>query len=79
MTYFVIVCVCWGGDEGDTTTLDLHVTSNQQPADGSLYVRKVSKCAKIRNRYIQVPHQAQDINGKVTNSQASCPQRKDCY
>ena len=25
--------------------------------------------AKIRNRYNQVPHLTQDINGKVTNSQ----------
>ena len=30
---------------------------------------KVSKDAKIRNRYIQVPHLTQDTNGKVTNSQ----------
>ena len=30
---------------------------------------KVSKGAKIRKRYNQVPHLAQDINGKVTNSQ----------
>ena len=29
---------------------------------------KVSKGAKIRNRYNQVPHQTQDTNGKVTNS-----------
>ena len=29
----------------------------------------VSKCAKIRNRYNQVPHLTQDTNGKVTNSQ----------
>ena len=28
-----------------------------------------SKGAKIRNRYIQVPHLTQDANGKVTNSQ----------
>ena len=33
------------------------------------YVYKVSKGAKIRNRYNQVPHMAQDTNGKVTNSQ----------
>ena len=32
------------------------------------YVR-VSKGAKIRNRYNQVPHMTQDTNGKVTNSQ----------
>ena len=29
----------------------------------------VRKRAKIRNRYIQVPHLTQDTNGKVTNSQ----------
>ena len=28
---------------------------------------KVSKIAKIRNRYNQVPHLTQDTNGKVTN------------
>ena len=28
-----------------------------------------NKVAKIRNRYNQVPHLAQDTNGKVTNSQ----------
>ena len=32
-------------------------------------VEKVSKGAKIRNRYNQVPHLTQDTNGKVTNSQ----------
>ena len=31
-------------------------------------VVKVSKDAKIRNRYNQVPHLTQDTNGKVTNS-----------
>ena len=30
---------------------------------------KVSKGAKIWNRYNQVPHLTQDTNGKVTNSQ----------
>ena len=30
---------------------------------------KVSKGAKIRNRYNQVPHLTQDTNGKVRNSQ----------
>ena len=33
------------------------------------YKVKVSKVAKIRNRYNQVPHLTQDTNGKVTNSQ----------
>ena len=30
---------------------------------------KVSKGAKVRNRYNQVPHLTQDTNGKVANSQ----------
>ena len=30
---------------------------------------KVSKGAKVRNRYNQVPHLTQDINEKVTDSQ----------
>ena len=30
---------------------------------------KVSKGAKIKNRYNQVPHLTQDTNGRVTNSQ----------
>ena len=30
---------------------------------------EVSKGAKIRNPYNQVPHLTQDTNGKVTNSQ----------
>ena len=34
----------------------------------NLRVIKVSKVAKIRNRYNQVPHLTQDTNGKVTNS-----------
>ena len=29
---------------------------------------KVSKGARIRNRYNQVPHLSKDTNGKVTNS-----------
>ena len=33
------------------------------------FENKVSKGAKIRNRYNQVPHLTQDTNGKVTNSQ----------
>ena len=32
-------------------------------------ILEVSKGAKIRNRYNQVPHLTQDTNGKVTNSQ----------
>ena len=37
--------------------------------DGYDSQNKVSKGAKIRNRYNQVPHLTQDTNGKVTNSQ----------
>ena len=36
-----------------------------------LGMSKVRKQAHIRNRYNQVPHLAQDTNGKVTNSQES--------
>ena len=35
----------------------------------SSFAIKVSKCAKIKNRYNEVPHLTQDTNGKVTNSQ----------
>ena len=34
-----------------------------------MWIKTVSKGAKIRNRYNQVPHLTQDTNGKVTNSQ----------
>ena len=34
-----------------------------------VYLSKVSKGAKIRSRYNQVPHPIQDTKGKVTNSQ----------
>ena len=34
-----------------------------------LVIVKISKGAKIRSRYNQVPHPTQDTNGKVTNSQ----------
>ena len=37
--------------------------------DRDFMISKVSKGAKIRNRYNQVPHLTQDTNGKVTNSQ----------
>ena len=37
--------------------------------DSEAFIGKVSKGAKIRNRYNQVPHLTQDTNGKVTNSQ----------
>ena len=36
---------------------------------------KVSKGAKIRNQYNQVPHLTQDTNGKVTNSHMDIQKR----
>ena len=39
------------------------------PGSSVIEYLKVSKGAKIRNRYNQVPYLTQDTNGKVTNSQ----------
>ena len=36
--------------------------------NGNISILKVSKGAKIRNRYNQVPHLTHDTKGKVTNS-----------
>ena len=44
------------------------ILSNSVSSAG-LYLVNVSKGAKIRNRYNQVPQLTQDTNGKVTNSQ----------
>ena len=44
-----------------------YVTPKQNPT--SEKQNKVSKGAKIRNRYNQVPHLTQSTNGKVTNLQ----------
>ena len=45
-----------------------YLNSIKNPTKQDLLL-KVSKGAKIRNRYNQVPHLTQDTNGKVTNSQ----------
>ena len=45
----------------------LSLSDNNQADDNETF--KVSKGAKIRSRYNQVPHLTQDTNGKVTNSQ----------
>ena len=50
------------------------ITRNQESCshtdlDNVIFLYKVSKGAKIRNRYNQVPYLTQDKNGKVTNSQ----------
>ena len=39
------------------------------PASSGQILIKVSKGAKIRNRYNQVPHLTKNTNGKVANSQ----------
>ena len=53
------------------TIVDEPFQSNIMRGEGErkLVVCKVSKGAKIRNRYNQVPHLTQDTNGKVTTSQ----------
>ena len=46
---------------------EIHSTlHNKLFNDDQLYLLEVSKGAKIRNRYNQVPHLTQDTNGKVT-------------
>ena len=49
--------------------LCLLLTNNHKITMTLTWIVKVSKGAKIRNRYNQVPHLTQDTNGKVTNSQ----------
>ena len=51
-----------------TIPFDLDV-KQQNKQTNLVAIGKVSKDAKIRNRYNQVPHLTQDTNGKVTNSQ----------
>ena len=51
----------------DIEQLEIELSNSD---DSELHDRiKVSKGAKIRSRYNQVPHPTQDTNGKVTNSQ----------
>ena len=45
------------------------VLEPQRSTDKTTLIIIVSKGAKIRNRYNQVPNLTQDTNGKVTNSQ----------
>ena len=54
--------------ESDNVTIRHHKRESRgQPFPAGDH--KVSKGAKIRNLYNQVPHLTQDTNGKVTNSQ----------
>ena len=50
-------------------------TSKNDKKNTLVTLFKVSKGAKIRNRYNQVLHLTQDTNGKMTNSQQT-PQTK---
>ena len=49
--------------------MHMYVTNRLSLNLGRFRGVKVSKGAKIRNQYNQVPHLTQDANGKVTNSQ----------
>ena len=60
--------------ESNKSTATNSITSSQESCshtdlDDVIFLYKVSKGAKIRNRYNQVPHLTQDNNGKMTNSQ----------
>ena len=59
------VCVTHGGSR-ERKHIYYH---NSNDMSTPIIQFKVSKGAKIRNRYNQVPHLTQDTNGKVTNSQ----------
>ena len=48
---------------------DKSVHTGEEPYIYDFIIVKVSKGAKIRNQYNQVPHLTQDTNGKVTNLQ----------
>ena len=60
----LFVVLCPGTPEGSTSS-----GSGFKASQKTGQRLKVSKGAKIRNRYNQVPHLTQDTNGKVTNSQ----------
>ena len=60
-------------EDQERTCLDIsrYLLSHYEDDPGDFIERvvKVSKGAKIMNRYNQVPHLTQNTNGKVTNSQ----------
>ena len=55
--------------ESDKNTRKYHTEESQEISHFPAGDHKVSKGAKIRNRYNQVPHLTQDTNGKVKSSQ----------
>ena len=56
--------ILWSFGRGVRVILQTHLDQDQTGHN-----LRVSKGAKIRNQYKQVPHLTQDTNGKVTNSQ----------
>ena len=63
-------CVVGPQKEKSSVNLgEIIFTSYMKSTKRKYLIEKVSKVAKIRNRYNQVPHLTQDTNGKVTNSQ----------
>ena len=65
-----------GKDDGDKKYIRFVGRSNKTYKGGLAQIQlKVSKVAKIRKRYNQVPHLTQDTHGKVTNSQKTAQTR----
>ena len=66
-SFFLIHVFFWLEGEVDISEPDDSVSEHEKLV--SLSTIEVSKGARIRNRYNQVPHLTHDTNGKVTNSQ----------
>ena len=60
-------------DDKQADVIDAFNTTSRYLDDiwniNTVYFDNISKGAKIRNRYNEVPYLTQDTNGKVTNSQ----------
>ena len=68
-----VTCTCNGHSRPKATTHrqdNLIRTLTLRNRTITVRALQISKGAKIRNRYNQVPHLTQDTNGKVTNSQS---------
>ena len=61
--------LCTSCHRGDTDVEETNDVIKRLSEEHEVKCIEVSKGAKIRNRYNQVPHLTQDTNGKVTNSQ----------
>ena len=67
---------CFHFDNMNQLFQDLYIDSMMTFLKVINLVNKVSKGAKIRNRYNQVPHLTRDTIGKVTNSQLDTTNRR---